>query len=680
MNPCNATALQPQTSCTFVVTFAPTTAVLHTAQIAISSSESVQSTSLTVNGTGLTAGLLAFEPTSLTFADVQPTAASGGTLPFTLKNNGMSPTTLTALSTVGIDATQFLLAPNSCALVNGMLVLAGGGSCSGSVTFTPLMAAGTRSATLVAVYGSGQQASATLTGKRLAPAKLAFDGTPPSSFGNVTTGQSSTLTFTVQNIGEVPSTALTVSLQNGMPTQAFMLNSDTCSGAVLSSTGRCTFTVTFSPTVAMPQTVGVQVAMAGDPANPLTQALSGTGVQPGMLAFSQNPVSFSSTVVGSTSASQRLTLTNSGGTAITLSAVSLKGSDAGHFSLTGGTCPFGAATAVTLGPGGSCTIDVVFSPTTDGAKSASLEALAGGITLATTSLTGTGLRPARLEFVAPAQADFGKVTIDTSQSLTLKIKNSGQAASGSLSLSLSAAAPFVIDSASGATGCAPGVALAAGAECDVKVSFRPTALQLSMVTLTVGASPGGSITASLTGTGVFLDVEPVAYDFGNQSIGSTTDVAFKVTNPGTASIDISAHPSTNIGTHFSVTSEQCTGALGALAACEVSVAFRPSTVGAVSDALVVKGTPSGASTQYAVQVNLTGTGRMDSSTSDMGPGGGFDMSGTPDMSDPCSGGGTSVSLCGCRNQVCCAGMVCFQGMCTTSMNTAGGVILLCQGL
>src|SRR5205085_4067586 len=100
---------------------------------------------------------------------------------------------------------------------------------------------------------------------------------------------------------------------------------------------------------------------------------------------------FSSQVVGSTSAAQTVTLTNSGNAALTISSIGLSGTNSGDFAQTN-TCP---SSSSTLAAGASCTISVTFTPTATGTRSASVTITdnAGG-SPQLVALTGTGVTPA----------------------------------------------------------------------------------------------------------------------------------------------------------------------------------------------------------------------------------------------------------------------------------------------
>lgn len=86
------------------------------------------------------------------------------------------------------------------------------------------------------------------------------------------------------------------------------------------------------------------------------------------VSLSPSSLSFSNQNVGVTSASQPITLTNSGSAPLTVSAITIAGSNASDFAQSN-TCP---ASSSTLVPGASCTINVTFTPGAVGASSANI--------------------------------------------------------------------------------------------------------------------------------------------------------------------------------------------------------------------------------------------------------------------------------------------------------------------
>ena len=79
---------------------------------------------------------------------------------------------------------------------------------------------------------------------------------------------------------------------------------------------------------------------------------------------------FGTVIAGTSSASQTLTISNSGLDPLAISAITLTGGDSGLFTLNTGDGTQGSCgTAPTLAPAGSCTIAAVFTPSSVGAKS-----------------------------------------------------------------------------------------------------------------------------------------------------------------------------------------------------------------------------------------------------------------------------------------------------------------------
>lgn len=76
-------------------------------------------------------------------------------------------------------------------------------------------------------------------------------------------------------------------------------------------------------------------------------------------------LAFGNQVIGTSSAAQAITVTNSGTQDLVVSGASLTGLDAGQFLLTNG--------CATVAPGGSCSVTVQFNPTTPGEKTVSVD-------------------------------------------------------------------------------------------------------------------------------------------------------------------------------------------------------------------------------------------------------------------------------------------------------------------
>src|ERR1019366_1498596 len=173
------------------------------------------------------------------------------------------------------------------------------------------------------------------------------------------------------------------------------------------SAGQSTsFTVVFSPTTSGAAPGSISITSNGSNPN-LSIPLSGTGVTPGALAPNPTSLTLGSVQVGN-SANLSETLTNTGGSTVTISQANLTGA---VFSVSGLTLP------LTLTANQSVTFTATFTPTGAGAASGNLSVVSNasnsplGITL---SGTGTAAGPLA---VSPTSLSFGNVVVGSGSSL-----------------------------------------------------------------------------------------------------------------------------------------------------------------------------------------------------------------------------------------------------------------------
>jgi HYDIN/CFA65/VesB-like, Ig-like domain len=142
----------------------------------------------------------------------------------------------------------------------------------------------------------------------------------------------------------------------------------------------CDIHVTFTPTDRGLQHGKLTVSDNAQ-GSPQTVALSGTGT---VVKLAPASVNFGNQKVGTKSSPRAVKLTNEGFTSLSISKITIGGTDAGDFSQTnncGNSVPVG----------GSCKIEVTFAPTVTGKRSATLEVYDdGGGSPQTAKLAGTG--------------------------------------------------------------------------------------------------------------------------------------------------------------------------------------------------------------------------------------------------------------------------------------------------
>ncbi|MBB2921338.1 hypothetical protein FHR80_000232 [Cellulomonas cellasea] len=197
-------------------------------------------------------------------------------------------------------------------------------------------------------------------GVTVAPTALNFG---PQSTGSTSAAQA----VTVKNGGQSALAVAAASITGPFA------QSSTCP-ASLAAGARCTVSVTFKPTAAG-ATAG-QLSVGGT-----NIALSGTGVAPGpVLTADPAQLTFAGTSVGATSASQTVTLRNSGTSAATVSEVTASG----DFTQTN-ACR-------TIAAGASCTVTVAFKPAAEDRRTGTLTITSDANNSPTrVALAGTGI-------------------------------------------------------------------------------------------------------------------------------------------------------------------------------------------------------------------------------------------------------------------------------------------------
>jgi hypothetical protein len=255
------------------------------------------------------------------------------------------------------------------------------GALSVNVPVTTSTVTTSQSSTITAVY-NGSSGNATLT---VAPANNVTGFFPSSlTFPSQAVGSSSTSqSFTLTNTGNTNLifTGISVTGANaGDFTQTNNCVSPLAPNAV------CTFTVTFAPVGVLSRTASVSIADSA-PGSPQSVPLTGTGTAP-IAATSPSGWPFGNRNVGTTSNPWPFTLSNAGNAALTISGIAITGGNPGDF---GQTNNCGSSVA----PGGSCTINVTFAPTSTGPRAATLTVTDNSNNVVgsqqSMSLTGTGL-------------------------------------------------------------------------------------------------------------------------------------------------------------------------------------------------------------------------------------------------------------------------------------------------
>jgi Ca2+-binding RTX toxin-like protein len=322
-------------------------------------------------------------------------------------------------------------------------------------------------------------------------------------------------------------------------------------------------------------------------------------VQPGAdvpaATLSTTSVALGDVVVGDTGTGS-FEVTNTGAADLTVTEVAVTGSAA--ITVSSPPC-------TTVAPGTSCTVDVAFTPTARGAVEATVSVVhnAAG-SPSTVTVTGTGRAP--VATVNPTSLAFGNVTVNTtSTAQTVTVGNTGDAnlVVGTPTLGGSTPSQFAV------TGNACGTPVAPGGSCTISVVFSPTVAAAASATLSIPHNAAGSpSTVTLTGAGVAPPAPalsaPATVDFGTIRINTTRTQNVRVTNTGTAGLEIGT-PTTSVPAVYTATRGNCPAVLAPGRSCNLSVSFRPTTVGSHPGELSIPSNAAGSPTT----VRLTGSGR-----------------------------------------------------------------------
>jgi hypothetical protein len=299
------------------------------------------------------------------------------------------------------------------------------------------------------------------------------------NFGSVTAGTSKTLTVQATNSG----TASVVISGASISTKYFSLSAPTLP-VTISSGHSTTLSLNFTPNAA--GSFSAAVTITSDASNPTTTlGLSGTGVADGQLTSNPSSEGFGTVTVGS---KQTLagSVTNNGGTSVTISQASVTGAG---FSMSGLSAP------LTLSAGQSANFSVAFAPQTAGAASGSISITsdASNPSLAI-ALSGTGTTATAQLIVSPTTLNVGNVVAGTSGTASGTLTASGAG--------VTITAANISNSVFSIGGLSLPATLPAGQSAPFTVTFSPQVAGAASGTLTFASNAQPATTLeSLAGTG-----------------------------------------------------------------------------------------------------------------------------------------------------------------------------------
>src|SRR5262249_39299103 len=291
-----------------------------------------------------------------------------------------------------------------------------------------------------------------------------------------------------------------------------------------------------------------------------------------------------------TTQSQNVTLSNTGGSALTVSQANATGTG---FSLSGLTLP------LTLNPSQTATFSVRFAPQSNGSVSGNIALTSDGSNpTVNIPLSGAGVAAGTLS-ANPASIAFGSVQVGSNQKQTVSITNNG-----GVSLTISQA--NVTGTGFSISGISVPLTLTPGQSTSFSVTFAPqSAGSVSGNVALVNSGSPGTVNVPLTGTGIAagsLTANPSSLSFGSIQIGNSSTLTETLTNTGGSTVTISQANVTGSG--MSINGLSLPATLTAGQSKTFNVVFNPQSAGAVSGNLAITSDASNPS----LNVPLSGTG------------------------------------------------------------------------
>ena len=460
---------------------------------------------------------------------------------------------------------------------------AGGGLATGDGRFG-LLRAGT--------YGRGIWQIPLLTAAAPVRAAVTLSRTTVSFADQPMNSVSAAQTVMVTNTGAAPLSVSRILAGGDFQT------TDTCVGTTIAINGSCTVSVQFLP-ASQGMRSGLLTIYGNVSGGQATATLIGNGTAPGNLVLTPLALNFPTTVVNATSAAQNVTISNTGGSTVTLSGTTISG----DFRVLNNTC------GASLGAGTGCTIAVVFSPTASGSRNGNLVVPSGNGTL-TVPLTGLATTPAT-DALAPTVLAFGEQVMGTtSVAQAVTLTNAGDVSLRLVSAQI-ASGDFIAVNGCGAT-------LNAHSACSIAVSYVPKSQGSGQGVLVI-SDEFRSQTVSLSGTGLApagVSLSPSgSVALPSTSVGARSAVQ-SVTLTNNGGVPLVMEGVAVSGDFASASGGSCGAVLAVSASCTIAIAFQPSAAGTRTGVLTITdNAPSSPQTLALTGVGVDFTLIADGSTS-----------------------------------------------------------------
>ena len=607
---CSGRVIQPGASCNVFISFRPTAERAYEATLEIHSDAPLHpTTEVPLTGTGVPPPGQRITPNTINFGLVDVGTEPGAKI--TVESTGVAPLEILRFDWLEPGQGPFYVRNNSCGpfgtpLQSGEkceieIAFEAWGLLYHDVEFEIVTNAGSERVWII-----GEAENLPDPKIAIAPTSWTYPGVAVGSAGEAKT-------FVLQNTGEANLNVDQITV-TGADADDFDVQSGLCPGIELVPDAVCQFTVQVKPNAVGPIEATLKITSDARNDDELEVQLQGEGLANPVIEIDPASWDFGAAAIGSTAATKRFAVENTGTTAMQIDETTLTGAGATSFAVETDSCD-----DATLDPGEECGVVVAFVPDATGEVAATLavasDAVSGDEEV---DLSGEGTAP--VAAISPASHDFGEVIVgEDKASEEFAIENTGTAplAVEGLEIGGPGAAQFELDAAA-----CEGAELDPGETCTLEATFAPTATgpataAIELETDGFEADP----TAALEGEGVTavreLSVEPAAWDFGAVKVGGSGSAhVFTVENTGNrpiipAAVDLEGAAAAS----FAVPAESCVGAtLEPGNTCAVTVNFAPSSAGSKQAQMTIGSEQGGVTPARAT---LSGSG-----TEEQGGGGG----------------------------------------------------------
>jgi len=318
--------------------------------------------------------------------------------------------------------------------------------------------------------------------------------------------------------------------------------------------------------------------------------LIGTGIGIPNISVAPTSYNFGNVNEGNSSSLQALTVSNTGSTKLIVGTVSITGTDVSQFSKQNDTC-----SGQTLAVSSSCTINMIFSPTSIGSKNAFMLIPSNDpdTPALNVTLNGTGVGVPNISVIPSSYDDYGTIFIGSSSSsqlFTVYNTGTGNLIIDTILFTGTDASQYIKQS----DNCS-GQIIAPSTNCTVNAVFSPTSTGVKIANLAIPSNdqdmPVFNVPLLGTGSGIpNILVSPASYNFGDVFIGySSGEVTFTISNTGLGDLVISSTAITGTSINdFIITEDKCFGKrISPSTVCTIKIYFIPSSIGSKNANLTV---------------------------------------------------------------------------------------------